>query len=123
MMLDGMVSHRVPLHALAIGHLTPNPTGSAYLFTLCAFQLFFGKLYTLFSIKWVFITSVAIFELGSAICGGAPTSAALIVGRAIAGVGAAGNFSGLVVVTTYTLPLEKRPACESPLLSRDDIRR
>jgi MFS family permease len=90
------------------------PTGSAYLFTLCGLQLFFGKLYTLFSIKWVFIISVVIFEIGSAICGGARTSGALIVGRAIAGVGAAGNFSGLTVVTVYTLPLEKRPACEYP---------
>ena len=91
-------------------------TGSAYLFTLCAFQLFFGKLYSIFPIKWVFIASVVIFETGSAVCGAAPTSAALIVGRAIAGIGAAGNFSGLLVTVAHTLPLAKRPACECLLL-------
>ncbi len=87
-------------------------TGSAYLFTVCAFQLLFGKLYSLFPIKWVFIASVVVFEIGSAVCGSAQTSAALIVGRAIAGVGASGNFSGLLVTVAHTLPLAKRPACE-----------
>ena len=37
-----------------------------------------------------FIILVLIFELGSLICGIAPNSMAVIVGRAIAGVGSAG---------------------------------
>ena len=57
--------------------------GSAYLLTTCAFQLFFGKLYTFLSIKWVYIVAIAIFEVGSAVCGAAPNSPALIVGRAV----------------------------------------
>ena len=68
--------------------------GSAYLLTTCAFQLFFGKLYTFFSIKWVYLSAIFIFEVGSVICGAAPTSVALIVGRAVAGLGSAGIFSG-----------------------------
>ncbi|KAK5108519.1 hypothetical protein LTR62_008259 [Meristemomyces frigidus] len=41
---------------------------SAYLLTTCAFQLFFGKLYTLFNIKWTFLSALFIFELGSLVC-------------------------------------------------------
>lgn len=56
----------------------------------------FGKLYTFFAIKVIFMSAVLLFEVGSAICGAAPSSAVFIVGRAIAGVGAAGIFSGVV---------------------------
>ncbi|EXJ53740.1 uncharacterized protein A1O5_12989 [Cladophialophora psammophila CBS 110553] len=83
--------------------------GSSYLLTTCALQLFFGKLYTFYSIKTVYLVSIVIFEVGSAVCGAAPTSDALIVGRAIAGVGSAGIFSGALVIIAYTVPLIKRP--------------
>ena len=62
---------------------------SAYLLTTAAFPLVFGKLYTFYPIKIVFLNAIAIFELGSLICGVAPNSVALIVGRAIAGLGSA----------------------------------
>ncbi len=83
--------------------------GSAYLLTTCAFQLFFGKLYTFFSIKWVYLTAIFIFEVGSVVCGAAPTSVALIIGRAVAGIGSAGIFSGALVIIAYAVPLVKRP--------------
>lgn len=54
--------------------------GSAYLLTTCVFQLFYGKLYSRFSIKGVFLTALFIFEAGSLICATAPNSTALIVG-------------------------------------------
>lgn len=66
-------------------------------------------MYTFYSIKTVFLISIGIFEVGSAICGAAPTSAALIVGRAIAGVGSAGIFSGALIIIAYAVPLIKRP--------------
>lgn len=75
--------------------------GSVYLLTCCAFQLLFGKVYTFFSVKVVFITSIVIFEASSALCGAAPNSPAFIVGRAIAGVGAAGIFAGTVSPHTF----------------------
>lgn len=84
-------------------------SSSAYLLTTCAFQLLFGKFYTFFSIKWVYLIAIGIFELGSLICGAAPTSVALIIGRAIAGIGSAGIFSGALVIVAYTVPLVKRP--------------
>jgi EmrB/QacA subfamily drug resistance transporter len=83
--------------------------GSSYLLTTCALQLFFGKMYTFYSIKTVYLISILIFEIGSAICGAAPTSVALIIGRAIAGVGSAGIFAGALVIIAYTVPLRKRP--------------
>ncbi|CAJ0553020.1 Ff.00g115320.m01.CDS01 [Fusarium sp. VM40] len=84
--------------------------GSAYLLTTCSFQLFFGKLYTLLSIKWTFSGAVLIFEIGSAICGASPSSVVLIVGRAIAGIGGAGIFSGALIIVGKSIPLAKRPA-------------
>ena len=47
--------------------------------------------------------------MGSAVCGAAPSSNALIVGRAVAGVGSAGIFAGALVIIAYTVPLRKRP--------------
>ena len=46
-------------------------------------------MYKVFNIKWTFLLAVTVFELGSLICGVAPTSTALIVGRAVAGAGGA----------------------------------
>jgi EmrB/QacA subfamily drug resistance transporter len=83
--------------------------GSAYLLTTCATQLLFGKIYTYYPIKIVFLTGIAIFEIGSLICGVAPTSTALIIGRAIAGIGSSGIFSGALIIIAYNVPLEKRP--------------
>ena len=83
---------------------------SGYLLTGCAFQLFFGKLYVLFNVKWVLLSALFIFEVGSLVCAVAPSSTALIVGRAIAGLGSAGIFTGAFVVVAHTVVLEKRPA-------------
>ncbi|KAF2757044.1 MFS general substrate transporter [Pseudovirgaria hyperparasitica] len=84
--------------------------GSAYLLTTCCFQLMFGKLYTFYSVKWVFMIALFIFELGSLICGVAPSSVALIVGRAIAGIGSAGLFSGAILIIAISVPLRQRAA-------------
>ncbi|KAL2069298.1 hypothetical protein VTL71DRAFT_15636 [Oculimacula yallundae] len=83
---------------------------SAYLLTTCSFELMFGKFYTFYSIKWVFLAACFLFEVGSLICAVAPSSTVLIVGRAIAGVGAAGIFTGAYVIIACSVPLAKRPA-------------
>jgi MFS family permease len=69
----------------------------------------FGKFYSFFPIKVVFLIAISIFEVGSLICGVAPNSIALIIGRSIAGVGSAGIFSGALIIIAYSVPLEKRP--------------
>lgn len=83
---------------------------SAYLLTMSGFQLFFGRLYTFYNPKWVYLIGISIFELGSLICGVAQSSSMLIVGRAIAGLGSCAIFSGAIILIVYTIPLEKRPA-------------
>ncbi|KAK1498575.1 major facilitator superfamily transporter [Colletotrichum tamarilloi] len=83
--------------------------GASYLLTTTALQPMYGTIYKLFSIKYAYLTAIAIFEIGSLVCALAPTSTAFIVGRAIAGIGTAGLFSGSIVILSYTMPLEKRP--------------
>ncbi|KAJ7104358.1 major facilitator superfamily domain-containing protein [Mycena belliarum] len=83
--------------------------GSSYLLTTAATQLLFGKLYTFLPIKWVYVAAITIFEIGSTLCGAAPNSEALIIGRAIAGLGSAGIFSGAMIIVAHSVPLSKRP--------------
>lgn len=83
--------------------------GSAYLLTNAAFQLMFGKVYTYFSVKFTFLVSIFLFEVGSAICGAAPNSVSFIVARAIQGFGAAGIMAGAFTIIVYAVPLAKRP--------------
>ncbi|MCJ1310445.1 hypothetical protein MMC25_004109 [Agyrium rufum] len=83
--------------------------GTAYLLTNCAFLLVFGKIYTFMNVKATFLTAVAFFEVGSVLCGAAPNSIAFIVGRAIAGLGAAGVQGGVIVIVVYAIPLHNRP--------------
>ncbi|TVY85231.1 Rubrofusarin-specific efflux pump aurT [Lachnellula suecica] len=86
---------------------------SAYMMTGCAFQLLYGRIYSFYSPKWVFLSSVTIFEIGSLICGVAQNSPTFIVGRAVAGLGSAGIFSGSIVLTVHIIPLRKRPLYQS----------
>jgi MFS family permease len=66
-------------------------------------------MYSYFSIKWIYLAALFIFEIGSLICGAAPNSTALIVGRAVAGLGSAGIFSGAILIVAHTVPLRQRP--------------
>ncbi|KKK23522.1 hypothetical protein P175DRAFT_0499634 [Aspergillus ochraceoroseus IBT 24754] len=84
--------------------------GAAYLLTTSSLQLIFGKLYSFYSIKWIYLTALFIFELGSFVCGITPNSTGLILGRAVAGIGSAGIFSGAVLIVSRTVPLAQRPA-------------
>lgn len=60
--------------------------------------------------KWGYISAIIIFEVGSAICGSAPNSTVLIIGRATAGLGSAGLASGALVILANSVPLQRRPA-------------
>ena len=83
--------------------------GSSYMLTAACFNPIFGRIYALYSTKWCFLTSILIFEIGSAVCGAAPTSIAFIIGRAVAGVGSAGIFQGGMMVIVGMVPLSRRP--------------
>jgi MFS family permease len=83
---------------------------SAYLLTMSSLQMAMGRVYTFFDIKLVFLSCIGLFELGSIVCGAAQNSTTLIAGRAIAGMGATGLFSGAITIMVHVLPLAKRPA-------------
>ncbi|KAL8801085.1 MAG: hypothetical protein Q9182_004724 [Xanthomendoza sp. 2 TL-2023] len=89
--------------------------GAAYMITACGFQLQFGRIFTFYHTKTVFLAAIGAFEIGSVICGAAPNSATFIIGRAIAGAGGAGVFSGVIVITIPLVPLRKRPAYQGAM--------
>ena len=68
-----------------------------------------GKLFGQFDTKALFLSTVFIFEVGSAICGAAPNMNALIVGRAICGVGGAGIYLGAVNILSGLTTQVERP--------------
>ena len=82
--------------------------GSSYLLTTTSLQPSFGKVYTYFNIKWTYLFALIVFEIGSTICGAAQSSKMLIIGRAVAGAGAAALFSGGMIIIAYAVPLRKR---------------
>ncbi|KAH6619718.1 major facilitator superfamily domain-containing protein [Chaetomium sp. MPI-SDFR-AT-0129] len=63
----------------------------------------------LFSIKKAYLLAMFLFEVGSLLCGVAPNSITLIIGRAIAGLGSAGILTGSFVVVGTAVPLRARP--------------
>lgn len=71
---------------------------------------FWAKMYGQFDPKWLYIVCVTGFEVGSAVCGAAPSMNALIIGRAVAGLAGAGMYLGVIMLlSTFTTPSE-RPA-------------
>jgi MFS family permease len=82
---------------------------SAYLVTTTALQPTCGKLYQNFQAKYVYVTAMVIFEAGSLICGVARNSHTFVVGRSIAGLGAAGITSGVLTIIAHSVPLPRRP--------------
>lgn len=83
---------------------------SAFRLCTCSFQFGIAKLYKLFSIKIVFMSSNVVSLIGSLLCATAKSSAMFIVGRAVNGIGFAGELSGCYAVLVNSLPLSKRPA-------------
>lgn len=83
--------------------------GSSYMLTSAGFILLYGRIYTFFPTKPVFLSGIFLFEAGSAVCGAAQSSMMLIIGRAIAGLGSSGIFTGAILIMLNTVPLHKRP--------------
>lgn len=69
----------------------------------------FGKLYSIFDAKWVFIVSAVIFMAASALCGAAPSMDAEIVGRVFAGAGGNGMYFGLLALISMNTTNQERP--------------
>ncbi|CAG8952776.1 hypothetical protein HYFRA_00009021 [Hymenoscyphus fraxineus] len=83
---------------------------SALFLTVAAAQSVWGKAFKYFPVKTVYLLSIAVFEVGSIICGVAQNSTTLIVGRAVTGLGVAGTFGGSYIIIGISAPPEQRPA-------------
>jgi len=82
---------------------------AAYFMTFGAAQTSAGKIYKYYNLKWSFLVSMVIFEAGSLVCGIAPNSKTLVVGRAVAGLGGAGLSVGGTSIVSFTVSPAKRP--------------
>ncbi|KAJ5997669.1 Major facilitator superfamily domain general substrate transporter [Penicillium canescens] len=83
--------------------------GSSFFLTLAAFQSAWGHVYKGFSLRGSFLAAIGIFEIGSLVCALAPNSIALIVGRAIQGMGGAGLTGGCYTIAAFIAPPKKVP--------------
>lgn len=81
---------------------------AAYGLTCSAFVFVFGKAYTVFATKSVFLFGLITFEIGSLICTTAQTSKAFIVGRAVAGLGASAYGGGSLKILKDLFPLSRQ---------------
>ncbi len=66
-------------------------------------------MYGQFETKTLYLICVFLFEVGSAVCGAAPSMNALIVGRAICGWGGAGMYTGVMTLLSVTTTEHERP--------------
>jgi MFS family permease len=61
----------------------------------------YGQCYGTFQMKWLYFGTIALFEVGSAICGAAPNINAMIVGRVLTGVGGGGMYIGCATLLLH----------------------
>ncbi|KAI6778278.1 putative mfs multidrug protein [Emericellopsis cladophorae] len=82
---------------------------SAYTLGNAAVQPLSGKMFTYFNLKWTFLLFFLVFEVGSALCGAATSSAMLIAGRAVAGIGGSGLVNGGLTIIMAAAKPERMP--------------
>ncbi len=95
--------------------------GSSFLMATCATQIPYGRIYSLFPAKWVFISAILVFMLGSLIAGVSPNSPVLIFGRAVQGVGTSGILSGGLIIMSQVVPLRIRPLLTSVIGAMEGV--
>jgi MFS family permease len=59
--------------------------------------------------KYTFLSFLAVFEIGSVLCGTAVDSNMLIIGRTVAGLGVSGLMNGGLTIIAACVPIHKRP--------------
>lgn len=82
---------------------------AAYMISAATLQPLTGKIYTYFSLRYSFVGFVVVFEIGSIICAVATSSAMLVVGRAVTGMGASGIQNGAMTMIAVAAPPSQRP--------------
>lgn len=81
----------------------------SYALAAISTTLLWGRLYTVMNIKWAFLIAVIFFALGAVVSGAAPNMNALIVGRALSGLGAIGTYMGAMTTLTVVTTIKERP--------------
>ncbi|KAJ7141793.1 ABC transporter [Mycena crocata] len=82
---------------------------TSFILAQTIFLLFYGQVLRIFPAKWVLVSAIAIFEIGSLLCGVSQNVNQLIAGRAVSGVGAAGLFVAMIQIISQATRLEDRP--------------
>jgi MFS transporter, DHA2 family, methylenomycin A resistance protein len=82
----------------------------AYNLVYASLLLTAGTLADLYGRRRIFALGIALFTLGSLVCGLAPNAAALVIGRAIAGLGAALEIPTSLAILTVAYPDTKQRA-------------
>ncbi|KAI8147844.1 major facilitator superfamily domain-containing protein [Fennellomyces sp. T-0311] len=85
---------------------------NSYMLTFDAFQPLFSKFSDIFGRKAIIMLGLAMFLLGSVLCGVSKTMVMLIVCRAIQGIGAAGITAMVYIIIADLIPLQKRGSYE-----------
>ncbi|KAI9290801.1 MFS general substrate transporter [Neoconidiobolus thromboides FSU 785] len=80
----------------------------AYLLTMTAFEPLYGKFSDLFGRKYCLLFSLALFLIGSIVCGTATNLLVLIIFRALSGVAAGGLIALAYIVVADIIPIETR---------------
>ncbi|CAG8954815.1 hypothetical protein HYFRA_00004741, partial [Hymenoscyphus fraxineus] len=91
--------------------------GSGYMLPHTVLQPILGTFYKFFNVRYIYLVSIAIFEIGSCVCAAAPNSTTFIIGRVIAGCGAAGLLQGTLSIVGYSVPKQKVPLYYGYVLS------
>lgn len=71
--------------------------GSSYALASAVVMPFYGQVSEIFGRKWVFLSAIVIFMVGSCLCGVSQNVSMLIASRSVQGVGA-GGILGLVMI-------------------------
>ncbi|KAF9290967.1 hypothetical protein BGZ68_005554 [Mortierella alpina] len=82
--------------------------GTAYMMTSTAFQPLYGKVSDIFGRKATMLFANVMFLVGSAISGWATSMSMLIVGRAVAGIGAGGLMAMVFIILSDMLDMRER---------------
>ena len=93
---------------LGVGMGDVQWVNTGYLLVSCAGILIGGRLGDIYGKVRVFMCGVALFTVGSLMCGIAPTLEICILGRAVQGLGAAAAFSNNQGIITETFPTNER---------------
>ncbi|KAI3325969.1 major facilitator superfamily domain-containing protein [Xylariaceae sp. AK1471] len=90
---------------------------NAFFIASAAIQPLVGQLCNIFGRRWIMLANVAIFTLGSGICGGANNAATIIAGRVIQGLGSGGITLLADIIVSDLVPLRLRGNYLAAILS------